>query len=437
MIGFMVGFLFVHTMTMNVAAQGSGESDSKTPTINAESALVVDFENEQILLNQNAGKVNEIASMTKMIVQYIVFEEIKNGNLSWDEEVTISEYAHQITLDPTLANVPLAEGEQYTVKELFEALSIRSANGATIALAEHIEGSEPAFVDRMRRLLNSWGIDSSQMYNSTGLNNTDLLGNHYPGSDEDAENKLSAKAVAVIAVRLLSDYPEVLDFSSVPIKTFRPGTAGATDMMNWNWMLEGLSYEREGVLGLKTGTTRASGGNFTSYAQQDGRKIISVIMNSGGLGNQGIRFEQTDRMLDYGFGSWAEQTILEEGKTPEQIELSEVYNGKQDTVELVAGENLNLLLPEQLNLNDVQVDITLHNEVTDEKGRLEAPISEGTEVGQIILTLPESIKYLRNDQKNTFGVPLLTKEGVEQLDFGERVSNWWTVFWGDVTSIFN
>ncbi|PJH69157.1 hypothetical protein CVR96_27805, partial [Salmonella enterica subsp. enterica serovar Typhimurium] len=78
-------------------------------------------------------------------------------------------------------------------------------------------------------------------------------------------------------------------------------------------------------------------------------------MNSGGLGNQGIRFEQTDRMLDYGFGSWAEQTILEEGKTPEQIELSEVYNGKQDTVELVAGENLNLLLPEQLNLNDVQV----------------------------------------------------------------------------------
>lgn len=435
--GFVLSMLFVNMNIWNVSAQESGESNLEQPSIDAESALVIDFENEQILLDQNANEVNEIASMTKMIVQYIVLGEIESGNLAWDEEVTISEYAHQITLDPTLANVPLNAGEQYTVRELFEAMSIYSANGATIALAEHIEGSGHAFVDRMRDLLESWGIDASQIYNATGLNNTDLLGNHYPGSDENAENQLSAKGVATIAIQLLTDYPEVLEFSSIPRQTFRPGTEDATPMINWNWMLEGLSYERGSVLGIKTGTTNASGGNFTSYAQEGDRELVTVVMNSGDLNNQGVRFEQTDRMLDYGFGNWTEQTVLEEGQSSEPMQTARIYNGESETIGLEVGQGLDLLLPEQISRDDIQVDVALHDEATNDEGRLAAPISEGTTVGQMSISFPGNIEFLQGAEQSTFEIPLVASESVEDVSLTKRLTNWFSNLWNDITAVFN
>lgn len=437
LMGFALSILFIHMNMCNVSAQESEGSGLEQPSIDAESALVIDFENEQILLDQNASEVNEIASMTKMIVQYIVLGEIERGNLTWDEEVTISEYAHQITLDTALANVPLNAGEEYTVRELFEAMSIYSANGATIALAEHIEGSEPAFVDRMRELLESWGIDASQIYNATGLNNIDLLGNHYPGSEENAENQLTAKEVATIAIRLLSDHPEVLEFSSVPKQTFRPGTEEATPMINWNWMLEGLSYEREGVLGLKTGTTNASGGNFAGYAQEGDREVVTVVMNSGDLYNQGVRFEQTDRMLDYGFGNWTEQAVLEEGQSLEPMERVEIYNGESETIGLEAGEDLHLLLPEQVDREELQVNVAWHDEATDNEGRLTAPISDGTTVGQLSFVLPENLESLQGEERSTFEIPLVASESVEGIGLTARISNWFSNLWNGITGVFN
>jgi len=160
-----------------VHGQEVGDSQENID-IAAESALVVDIDTGQVLLDQNTDQINEIASLTKMITQYIVFQEIEGGNLSWDDPVEISAYAGELSTQPGLANVPLQEGNSYTVEELFDAMSIYSANAATVALAEHIGGSEPVFVDRMRDLLESWGIDSPQIYNASGLNNSDLLGNH-------------------------------------------------------------------------------------------------------------------------------------------------------------------------------------------------------------------------------------------------------------------
>src|SRR5699024_4582978 len=123
--------------------------EASAPDIESKASITVDFETGQILQGEAIDEPLGIASMTKMLVEYIVFEEIEAGNLAWDEEITISDHAYEISQNYVLSNVPLRAGDTYTLEELYEAMAIYSANGATIAIAEHIAGSEPAFVDRM------------------------------------------------------------------------------------------------------------------------------------------------------------------------------------------------------------------------------------------------------------------------------------------------
>src|SRR5699024_5727001 len=125
----------------------------------------------------------------------ILFESIEKGKISWDQEVTVSDYAHEVSQNYVLSNVPLRLGEKYTVREMYEAMAIYSANGATIVLAEAIAGSEPAFVDMMKEKVESWGIENYELVNTTGLNNSYLNGHLYPGATETSENSMTARGI--------------------------------------------------------------------------------------------------------------------------------------------------------------------------------------------------------------------------------------------------
>ncbi|WP_027108215.1 serine hydrolase [Lacticigenium naphthae] len=389
---------------------------AKGPEVDAKAGFLVDVESKKVLYNENGDTELGIASMTKMIVEYLLFEAIENGEVTWDQEVEISEYVHEVSQDYLLSNVPLRIDETYTIQELYEALAIYSANGATIAIAEAIAGDEVAFVDRMREKVESWGITDYQLVNTTGLNNQNLFGKHYPGSAEDDENSMSARDIAKIAIHLLEDYPEVLETSSISEKVFREGTSDSILMKNWNWMLPGLLFEKENVDGLKTGTTEYAGASITATMTEGNTRIVSVIMGAGdGQTNKGQRFEETTKLLDYGMAEWKPLPAVESEGNIEAIEPVTISKGKEKTVEVVPNEALAILVPENISEEDLIYSFEPNEKLLDNEGALEAPIEKGTEVGNITVSYEgDSLGYLGEVESAT--VPAVTAGTVEKAN---------------------
>ncbi len=148
--------------------------DFNPPTKNA---FVFELNTGKILYTKKADEKTEIASITKLLTIYLVYKEIENHNLDWNDTVNISDYSYNLTVDGIVSNVPLDKRE-YTVKELVEAVLIGNANSPAISLAEHISGSEPKFVDKMKKQLKEWGIKDAKIVNASGLNN-EMLGGKY------------------------------------------------------------------------------------------------------------------------------------------------------------------------------------------------------------------------------------------------------------------
>ncbi len=396
--------------------------EASAPDIESKASITVDFETGQILQGEAIDEPLGIASMTKMLVEYIVFEEIEAGNLAWDEEITISDHAYEISQNYVLSNVPLRAGDTYTLEELYEAMAIYSANGATIAIAEHIAGSEPAFVDRMIETVESFGITDAQLYNSTGLNNEDLNENVYPGSSATDENTMSARSSAIIADRILTDYPEVLEVASIPRKTFRPDTVDEVEMTNWNWMLEGLIAERPNVDGLKTGTTLQAGATFTGTAEEDGRRLITVVLNSGD--DKMTRFVETDKMLDFGFDEWEMQNVTDQWAENFEYEPLTVTNGQEDTVNYEPSEALEMLIQREDNVEEeVSYSVVWDPDIVNEDGTIAAPFDEGMEIGELVVEYTGNEHgYLGEDQMSS--VPLVTSEPVAKSGIFSQAWSW-------------
>ncbi|MFJ1628292.1 serine hydrolase [Marinilactibacillus psychrotolerans] len=429
--GLSASILLPFAIKSNITVQAT-----EAPEVDAASALVVDFETNQILLDQNADDQRGIASLTKMLVEYILFQEIEAGNLNWDTEVTISDYAYQVSQNYELSNVPLKKGEVYSLEELYQALAIYSANGATVAIAEQIAGSEPAFVDRMRDLVESWGITDYEIYNSTGLSNASLGDDIYPGSTTEDENVMSAKGIATVASHLLKEYPEVLDTSSIPSKVFREGTEDAIQMKNWNWMLKGLLHERPNVDGLKTGTTPFAGANFTGTSMEDGHRIITVVMGAGdGIKNKNQRFDETDKIMDYGFNEWEAATVMEENTVLEDVDPIMVRNGKKDSVEVMSAESLEYLLPSGIEEEDVTWTFEADKKALNQEGGLEAPVKKGQELGTLTFTYEgEDLGYLDGSEHNK--VPVVAAESVDRAGFFSVIGTWFSDFFGGLMERF-
>lgn len=406
------------TSATTVSAAGN------TPEIEANAALAIEFETGKVLLDQHADEQLGIASMTKMMVEYILFEAIKNKELSWDDQLPVSDYAQAVSQNYILSNVPLRAGETYSVKEMYEALAIYSANGATIVLAEAIAGNEPAFVDLMKKKAEEWGIENYHLVNTTGLNNSYLNGHLYPGSTEKDENSMTAKGIAKVAVKLLQDYPEVLDTSSVPEKIFREGTSDAISMKNWNWMLPGLIYERKNVDGLKTGTTEYAGASITGTAVEGDRRIITVVMGAGdGETNKAQRFKETGKLLDYSFNNWESYEAAKEGDIVKAIEPITVSKGKEKTVALKAGSDLNITAPKGTEENQFEITFRPDAKLFDENGAIVAPVEKGAEVGTFIIkTKGDNLGYLDGSKEEE--IPAVAAESVKKANVFSLAASW-------------
>nr|WP_241433583.1 D-alanyl-D-alanine carboxypeptidase PBPD1 [Listeria floridensis] len=389
------------------------------PNVNASAAIAIEESTGKILYAKDADKLLGIASMTKMMDEYILLQEIKAKKINWTDKVTISEYAHKISQDTSLSNVPLKLGEEYTVEELYEAMAIYSANGAAIALSEKLAGSEGKFVELMNKKAKELKLGEFRFVNSTGLNNSDLKGMQQVG-DKNAENQMTAKGMAKLAQHLIQDYPEVLKTASITKKDFRPGTSDRIAMSNWNWLLPGLIYGREGVDGLKTGTTDYAGMCLTSTATQNGMRVITVVLHANGGKGSGqhnsARFDETNKMLDYAFGNFKLAEVQQKGSKIAKPKTADVSGGKEESVPLTAGQNVTLVVPNAAGKPNLETKVTLKNKT------VEAPVKKGDKLGTMTVTLKggDSLGYV--DGKNVETVAVTAGADVEESGIMSRAA---------------
>ncbi len=377
--------------------------------IEAGAAILVEANSGKILYQKNADELLSIASMTKMMSEYLVNEAIAKGKLKWDQKVKVSEYAYNISQDRSLSNVPLRNGESYTVKELYEAMAIYSANGATIALAEAVAGKEVDFVKMMNDKSKEFGLKNYKFVNSTGLTNKDLKGHHPEGTTPDEENKMSARDVAILAQRLIQDFPKTLDIAKISKKVFREGTPDRIEMPNWNWMLKGLIKEYEGVDGLKTGSTPEAGDCFTGTIERNGMRFISVVIKTK---SHTARFDETKKLYDYGFANFEMKKMYEKGSSVKGKETVRVENAKDKDVAVQTKQAVSLPVPKGSK------DVYKTEFKEGNKGQ-EAPMKKGVTLGQMVVTSKDS-----NDPGFLSGkslqVDLVTKSEVEEAGWFTR-----------------
>ena len=376
----------------------------------AKHAIAIEANTGKILYEKDATQPVEIASITKLITVYLVYEAIEQGKISLTTPVDISDYPYQLTTNSEASNVPL-DARNYTVEELLEVTLVSSANSAAIALAEKVAGSEKDFVDMMKAKLQEWGIQDATLVNSTGLNNETLGDNIYPGSKKDDENKLSAYDVAVVARNLILKYPQVLEITKKPSSTFAGMTITST-----NYMLEDMPAYRGGIDGLKTGTTVKSGDSFVGTTEEKGMRIITVVLNANTqAGNPYSRFTATSNLLDYISSNFALQTIIKQGESY-QDSKAPVQDGKEDTVTAVAKEDIQIV---QRLGSRVQSSITYS--VNSQQA---APLEAGTVVGRLTYDDKDLVGqgYVTSDRPS---FDMVAEKNVEKAFF---LKIWWNSF---------
>ncbi|TCN17266.1 serine hydrolase [Mesobacillus foraminis] len=378
--------------------------------LNAEAAILVDGETGKVLYEKNADVVLGVASMSKMMTEYIVLESIDKGKISWDQKVKINEYIHKLSAAPGLSNVGLTQGEDYTVKELYSAMAIHSGNAATVALAELISGTEKNFVQLMNKKAEELGLKDYKFVNASGLNNSSLLGNHPAGGAND-ENVMSARATARLAYRLITDYPEVLETASQARLEFRDGRT----YDNFNFMLPGLVHEYEGVDGLKTGSTDFAGYGFTATAKRGDQRFISVVMKTD---TRDTRFTETEQVLNYAFSNFNKETILKKNYQAKGQKSVPVVKGKGDSVKIHTKDELALTIKNG-EKDQYQPKLVLDKKKLNEDGELTAPVKKGEKIGYMTVEAKggEPVSFLTEDGEKLAKVDVVAAESVEKANW--------------------
>lgn len=416
--------------------------------INANAVILVDADTGKILYEQNSETVLGIASMTKMMTEYLLLEAVKEGKVKWDQEFTISPELSKMSHDNKLSNVPLRVGASYKVEDLYAAMAIESANAATLAIAEVVAGTEANFVKMMNEKAAQLGLKDFKFVNSTGLNNRDVA-KHFPeivgGADE--ENVMSARAVAKLAYQMLKDFPEVLNTSSIPEKTFAKDTEDKFVMDNWNWMLEGYrniadrypNYQQftyEGLDGLKTGSTNFAGYCFTGTAERDGQRFITVVM---GTKSNAERFVETKKLMDFAFNSFKKEELIPKHYQVKGSKTLPVAKGKEDSVKIYTKDAIQSVVGTD-EKNQYEFVLEIDKKKLNEDGALTAPIKKGDKVGTLTIKPKEGeeANYLSEEGQKSTAVDVIAANDVEKANWFilmmRGIGGFFGDIWGSVSS---
>lgn len=407
------------TMTAHAAT-----STSTTVNLQAKAGIAVDAKTGQILYEKNGDQALPVASMSKLLSIYLVLQAIHAGKLKWDQKITISQPIAKVAKDTNLSNVPLRAGHSYTVKSLYQASLVYSANGAIEALGGAVAGSPHAFVTQMRAQAKKLGMTSAKIYNACGLTNKQVGDLGYANVAGKAENEWSAADQAKLAVALLNKYPEVLQTTKITKMWFEKGTKDATKMENWNWMLKGLaaSYTKLHVDGLKTGTSDAAGANFTGTANNGGNRIVTVVLHARHKSQTDpARFQQTQKMMSYVYNNFKTVTY-HAGQAVTGAKTVTTHDAKEKTAKTALASGVKLWLRNDQVASNITAKPQLKASLTKNQA-LEAPVAKNHRIGTANLSLKgDQLGFL--GETKTVKVPLKVTQAVDKANVFVRAWRW-------------
>ncbi|MBD5118823.1 MAG: D-alanyl-D-alanine carboxypeptidase [Clostridiales bacterium] len=311
--------------------------------VTAPSAVLMEKTTGTVLSEQDAKTQYEPASVTKIMTLLLVMEAIDGGSLGWDDMVTASAYACSMGG----SQIWLKENEQLTVRDMVKAVTVVSANDCAVALAEHVAGSETAFVERMNQRAAELGMENTTFKNCTGL---------------PAEGHLTcAYDIALMSRELILNHPSIREFTTIWMDTLRDG---AFQLSNTNKLI----FYYEGATGLKTGFTDTALYCLSATAERDGMELIAVVMHAP---TSNDRFESCKTLLNYGFANYAITPVYPDQAIPPVA----VTLGTQDTVQPVTARECSILL-EKSKTGTVTTQLELCENV-------EAPVEAGQKLGEL------------------------------------------------------
>lgn len=342
--------------------------------INAKSAVLMCANTGEFIFELDSHTKRPIASITKIMTMLLVMEALEQKQISLDDVVTASEHACSMGG----SQVYLAVGEEFTVHELLKAVAVHSANDASVALAEHVAGSEGVFVALMNEKAKALGMNNTHFLDCSGLTDE----GHYS----------TAHDIALMALEITRKYPLIYEYTTIRHDTFRNGTF---DLDNTNKLIG----KYRGMTGLKTGVTDASGYCLAATASRDGLDLISVILGSE---TNDLRFSETTKILDYGFSSFEVMQVNRKGEIAGDVNIRK---GLAVTVPVAYKSNEAILL-KRGEKNKLKEEIRLPE-------YLEAPVAAGDNGGEVVFLLENEVVKK---------VPLVTTSDVPK-------ATWLKMFW--------
>ena len=338
------------------------------------SAVLIDAATGTVLYEQNAHQPLAPASVTKVMTMLLIMEAIDDGRIRWEDTVTASETAAA----KGGSQVYLKVGETMSVTDMVKSIAVSSANDCACAMAEHLAGSEAAFVEAMNQQAAELGMADTNFVNYTGLDDGE-------GADQ---HRTSAYDIALMSRELLVKHPKIKEFTTIWMDTIRNGAFG---LSNTNKLVRFYP----GATGLKTGFTASAGYCLSASAQREGMELIAVVM---GAESSQDRFAACKQLLDFGFANFA---LI----TPQvQTGQVKVRLGTAATAEAVPAEDPRLLI-DRSQKGSVTTEVTLEESVT-------APVSKGQRLGT--LTVKAGDRVLTQ-------IPMLAKRPVPRLRWGQML----------------
>ena len=335
------GVMLFASLCLAVPAAGGMETAAKQ-------AYIVDLQTGAVLLDKDSNTPSPPASLSKLMTIYMVFEKLKRGELSLDDEFVVSRKAWKTGGSKTFVEVD----KQVRLEDLLRGIIVQSGNDAGIVLAEGLSGSEAAFVDAMNRKARGIGLTDSHFVNATG----------WPADN----HMMSPRDVATLARRIIEEFPEYYPYFAE--KSFR-----------YNKIKQGnrnpLLYRDTGADGLKTGYTQASGYGLAASAIRNGRRIVMVLT---GLPSARKRSLEARRLLGWAYQFFKNYTLFERGAVVEQ---ADVWLGEEDTVPLVTETDIKISLP-RASRRGLKVKVVY-------EGPVPAPIEKGAQIAKLVIAAPE------------------------------------------------
>ena len=338
------------------------------PAVEAQAAVLMEQETGTVLFEHNAHDKLEPASVTKVMTLLLVMEAVDSGRLTLDEPVTVSANAASMGG----SQVYLKENEQMTVDELLKAVAVVSGNDAAVALAEHLSGSEAAFVERMNQRAAELGMSDTHFVNCTGL--------------PAAGHLTSAYDIAVMS-RELMRHPGIQNYTTIWMDSLR---GGQFQLSNTNKMVRYY----DGCTGLKTGSTDSAGYCLSATAERDGLSLIAVVLKAD---TSQQRFDTAQNLLNFGFANYTLLDVQPGAALPPVT----VLLGEQSQVQpAVSGPARVLVERDKLDLVTTQIRLA---------GDVEAPVEEGQILGELVVLV---------DGQERQSIPLVARSGVERISVG-------------------